>query len=210
MDRKILFKPILKKGQGSGHLRRAVEMLRRFGPHSALLVQESGLEVDEVLTDLGVRKDQIRYSLDSGERWDLIVVDQRVTRVNELELLIEHGVPVALDGGGPGRAYFPFLIDCLPGNTGQAPNAYAAPRQTPNAYATPRQAPNADDAPRQTPNFGTAARLQGDGLELAGILRHEPPDSRAIALLQAHLYRAILAGRDLPGAAVAPKGETVV
>jgi len=164
MDRKILFKPMLKKGQGSGHLRRAVELLRSFGPHSALLIQECGLEVADVLTDLGVRKDQIRYALDSGERWDLIVVDQRVTQANELEMLIEYGVPIALDGGGPGRAYFPFLIDCLPGNTGQAPNAYAASQQTPNAYAAPRQTPNADDASQQIPN-AYAAPGQTSSLE---------------------------------------------
>ena len=118
---KVLIKPALKEGLGSGHLRRAVDLLPQLGSESAILVAGNTLSVGDtkemLLRPLGVDPGQIaiREQYDPDEFWDIILLDQRETFVTDLNSYSARSLVVALDEGGEARDYLPYLIDCFPG-----------------------------------------------------------------------------------------------
>jgi 2-polyprenyl-3-methyl-5-hydroxy-6-metoxy-1,4-benzoquinol methylase len=61
--------------------------------------------------------------LESGRRWDLVLLDARRTTRVELQALMRVGRVVSLDEGGEARDYASFLIDALPGPPGTAGTA---------------------------------------------------------------------------------------
>ncbi|MBA7624667.1 Ubiquinone biosynthesis O-methyltransferase [subsurface metagenome] len=118
---KVLFYPSLKKGQGSGHLRRSLALVKQLGHRGFLLLEdclaESGRDREEVLKELDYPKSNIRERYNPDEHWDLIVMDRKSTDPSELERFARRALVIGIDEGGKAREYFPYLIDLLPGIT---------------------------------------------------------------------------------------------
>ncbi len=124
---KALLVPAVRRGMGSGHLRRMLFLLRELDGGSALLLEDcraqSGLAARELLSAMGVELPgaALRERYDPQERWDMVVLDRRRTAARELRRFA--GQPVfALDEGGPARALAAYVIDALPAPGAAEPN----------------------------------------------------------------------------------------
>ena len=144
MGRSFLFVPSLRRGNGTGHLRRCLALMRAMdslsqaekrvspgasnygagGPSSAdlpelFLYLPEELRRSELLTiieDYRIDSARILSSVDELPRpfSDFVVVDRRATGAEEYELFSSLGVPVGIDEGGETRGSFPLLIDTFP------------------------------------------------------------------------------------------------
>ena len=141
--------PAVRRGMGTGHLRRTAELARRLGPEGALLLEgcreEFGLGPRELLDSLGLDSrgleargvsclEEYRQAdpqpvrvreagaPPEGGPWDLVVLDRRATTRAELARFA--GTPVVgFDEGGEARRYAAYVIDLLPTPPGlSAPN----------------------------------------------------------------------------------------
>ena len=125
-DRTIQFIPSVREGNGTGHLRRCLEMAEvmnettRFNgviSVSVLFEQPSGKTprnlsaVDSILDAFSTVP--VRFET-AGSHSGLTVIDRRESTIAYVESLRMSSTVVGLDEGGPGRGYCDYLIDTLP------------------------------------------------------------------------------------------------
>jgi len=166
---RVLFVPAVRRGMGTGHLRRTAELARRLGPQAGLLLEgcreEFGLGPRELLDSLGLDSRELEargvgclekyrqadpqpvHSGETGARpegrpWDLVVLDRRATTRAELGRYAGIAV-VGLDEGGEARRYAAYVIDLLP-----TPPGFPAPNQVCPGLLLPGD-PDAAGAPAQ-------------------------------------------------------------
>lgn len=111
----MLFIPSAKQSEGTGHIRRCLELLAQFP--NGYIYCESDAERARVhsvaaAAGHGVSDGQIVTRL--NEPWNLILVDRRATTEKEFLRYAPYGVTVGLDEGGAARGLFSYLIDTLP------------------------------------------------------------------------------------------------
>ena len=112
--KKILCVVTYNKDIGSGHLKRMLRLLDSLGSQAHLYVPSP--DAIRLITLLGasVSEEQMCSRPDQDGPWDLIVLDNYQTSIEEAEKWLNLGRVVALDEGGPARGILPYLIDTLP------------------------------------------------------------------------------------------------
>lgn len=125
---KVLLVPAIRRGMGSGHLRRCLGLARRWGGDAAVLLEDcrarSGCDAGQLLAPLDAEglRPRILEAFDPREPWDLVLFDRWRTDLSALECFARLPV-VGLDEGGPARRFFPYLIDTPVGwSAGHSPN----------------------------------------------------------------------------------------
>ena len=127
MSLSILFVPSVSKGNGSGHLMRCLSLARSLGRRAAVFVPEAKSETSWSAAELSLSysrelvgvnlvtslRDPARYGGGSGP-WDLVVLDRRVTPLEELAFWERIAPVLAMDEGGEARASAHYLVDILP------------------------------------------------------------------------------------------------
>jgi 2-polyprenyl-3-methyl-5-hydroxy-6-metoxy-1,4-benzoquinol methylase/spore coat polysaccharide biosynthesis predicted glycosyltransferase SpsG len=120
MRRSFLFAPSIRRGNGTGHLQRAIALMNRLKEAADLRLYLPGDEADEEMLALvrakGVDEGLIlREERSAGrDRFDFVLVDRRSCSLEEYERFSSFGLPIGLDEGGPCRSVFPYLIDSFP------------------------------------------------------------------------------------------------
>ncbi|HOX92250.1 MAG TPA: methyltransferase domain-containing protein, partial [Spirochaetales bacterium] len=130
--KRILLVPSVRKGNGSGHLVRCFALAKALGPGACLYLSDNADPQQRTATELALSYPQhfeqssVCTSIASGERFDLVIVDNRATPYDELERWASLGPVVCIDEGGPARSYAEYLVDILPraqsGRKAIAPN----------------------------------------------------------------------------------------
>lgn len=113
--RLILFYPSVKSGEGTGHLRRVIELVKNLESDFRVAIYIPQKEkLKSVAKDLlqEVDDDLVLQAIPSNV--SLIVLDNFRTSEEEMLALKKIAPVVAIDEGGAGRAYSDFLIDVLP------------------------------------------------------------------------------------------------
>lgn len=122
-----------RRGHGTGHLRRCLEIVLEMSkPVDWLLPVRRGDEWysrTEVIRLLGA--DRIPESVQWVEKpmgpYDRVIVDQRETSVTDLHSFNSRGLILGIDAGGDARKYASYLIDVLPTPPGTEPPNIADP-----------------------------------------------------------------------------------
>lgn len=112
---KILFIPSLRRGNGSGHLKRCLEWGKKFKIQHVLVYSENGEDlIDYMDHPLSLAHGNIQWHhQEAGSDWSLVVLDNRETRRLPESL---RGIPlIALDESGNIRESASYVIDTLPG-----------------------------------------------------------------------------------------------
>jgi len=107
---RFLLSPVIFKGNGTGHLKRCIELAEKL---NARILTHQDIQCDPVIEVPAERTLPIR-DLASLGNWDFILLDRRATSLAEAKKLAHHGCLIGLDEGGPSRSYIPYLIDSLP------------------------------------------------------------------------------------------------
>ena len=113
----ILCVPCVKKGKGTGHLRRCLQIALETGAN-VYIPEDAGLEeIDELLADAknnGLKEEQIVQRLPEKNEYDLIVTDA-FTLDRELALALSKAAPVvAIDEGSLNADLCDCLVDIIP------------------------------------------------------------------------------------------------
>jgi len=116
-NKSYLLVPSCNKGNGTGHLRRMIELYRGLKESSSVSIfinTEQLPEIHKKLLDESVDEDDIyKIALPFNETWDFIVVDYRNTPNKLFSYLSLKGFLIGIDEGNS-RAYFNYLIDIIP------------------------------------------------------------------------------------------------
>lgn len=119
----ILLFPTLKKGCGSGHLKRMIRLHHQF-PDSAVFLEHNDNPVYFPLFD------DCRASVLIGEipsNTEAVVFDNFRTSASQLKKFPANIIRIGIDEGGPVRSRFDYLLDILPVvKRQQAPNYASA------------------------------------------------------------------------------------
>ena len=131
--KKILIIPSIRKGNGTGHLRRTVNLALEFMKKRitvAILADRAGYRENECFS-----VDEIKSFLPGGRRkmpeiitetvassWDLCIFDTRDMKNQRLSYFSGRTMTLGLDEGGEAREYFDYLIDVLPNLEKSEPN----------------------------------------------------------------------------------------
>jgi 2-polyprenyl-3-methyl-5-hydroxy-6-metoxy-1,4-benzoquinol methylase/spore coat polysaccharide biosynthesis predicted glycosyltransferase SpsG len=126
--RSYLFVPAGGAGEGLGHVTRCLRLAEQLtsvrpkaGARPRIAFVASHL--DEASRNLlgcllvkrrGSVRPEVLPDLEPGRQWDLVVLDDRATSVEELHRLQERGPVICLDEGGRARMKASFLIDAIP------------------------------------------------------------------------------------------------
>ena len=147
----MLFVPSAKPGDGIGHLRRSLDLLNAI-PGSALYLEDEvqNRRARAVTSGLRIPSGRIVNRIDGA--WDLIVLDRRATKREELPRFGEHAIILGIDEGGEVRELLPYLIDTLPLPTGRSkPNLFSTGFQSQPAR---RRSPDDPETGRALVSFG--------------------------------------------------------
>ena len=113
-----LLVPACEEGNGTGHLRRMIDLYIRLKESSSCFVfiySRSISEIHNRLLSHGVDSDDLYMeTLPAAGFWDFIIVDYRSTSRSLVDLLGSRGVLIGIDEGGPLRGGYDFLIDIIP------------------------------------------------------------------------------------------------
>ncbi len=142
--RTIRFVPSIRKGNGTGHLRRCLEMAAAInnqeGSVSAQLLLETGGETLSTVDHMLRAYPQVPVSFvapgpardPAPEDAKITVLDSRANSQARVEELRSRTIVVGYDEEGPGRRYCHYLIDTLPAVTRRSePNVIAAAVRAP-------------------------------------------------------------------------------
>ena len=124
-DRIIVFVPSVQEGLGTGHLRRACLLMQELSEHIRCVLYLHGEShppfVQEVIKKTGITA----VVEEIPEHTCLFVLDNFRTESEEVQRLKKIAPVIALDEGGPGRAYADYLVDVLPSLSDHAPSQQA-------------------------------------------------------------------------------------
>ena len=113
-----LLVPSCEEGNGTGHLRRMIDLYRKLKETclcSVFIPVQIISEIHNNLLSSGVDPaDHITGTLPNSDLWDFIVVDYRDTPVSLIDLLQPKGFLIGIDEGGASRGGYQFLIDIIP------------------------------------------------------------------------------------------------
>ncbi len=117
---RFLFVPSVRRGNGTGHVQRALNWVSQMPKGSAgvfikkiewrdefsQLASAAGVDDHTFITD---------HTRVTSSRWDFAVLDQRATEKAEFSSWTRTGIQlIGLDEGGPKRRRFSYLIDTFP------------------------------------------------------------------------------------------------
>ncbi|MBI9108329.1 MAG: class I SAM-dependent methyltransferase [Spirochaetales bacterium] len=129
----ILLIPSVKKGNGTGHIKRCTalsERLQSLGADTGILVDSSEArryscysagDVEQFLTKTRGRKPQILTDSVASD-WDVCIFDTRQARTSRLNSFNGISLCIGIDEGGAAREFFDYLIDILPNLEKTDPN----------------------------------------------------------------------------------------
>lgn len=116
----ILLVPSVKKGQGTGHLRRCLKAATKIGA-TVYIPENAGLAETKALVDdakkNGLFDWQITCHFPNKDEYALVVADCFSLEKDEAEKLSEVAVLAALDEGSDFSVYADYLLDIIPGVT---------------------------------------------------------------------------------------------
>lgn len=133
VKKKILIIPSIRRGNGTGHIRRAVKLasdLIEKGAEVSILADQAGYrqserfdikEISSFLPAGKARKPSITTETPADD-WDICIFDTRDLKPQRLSLFSGRTMTVGLDEGGDAREYFDYLIDVLPNLEKHEPN----------------------------------------------------------------------------------------
>lgn len=116
--------PSIKKGRGTGHLRRGLKFLEEYGNNGYLWLPDENESVNYQELFKNLNKELINRIISNGKfpAADLIITDLFRTERKLLQMLASIAPVVGIDEGGSMRSQFSFLIDTLPNLHGSAAN----------------------------------------------------------------------------------------
>lgn len=106
----MLLVPACESRQGIGHLKRSIFFLSKCDKNYYLYLPLDINLSNELQISLKEKTHIIR-SLDTKEKWDLIILDKRMTTKKDFNKFFFLGTVIGLDEGGGSRKYFPYLVD---------------------------------------------------------------------------------------------------
>ncbi|TVR34545.1 MAG: methyltransferase domain-containing protein [Spirochaetaceae bacterium] len=110
----IVFVPETAPGAGTGHVRRCIELYKRFAPDAALyLPPEVRPELLRSVTD-EVGSDAVIQSTQGFSNFQAIVLDRPVLQRRDFTRWLRHSIVIGIDSGGGGRRYCSYTIDIIP------------------------------------------------------------------------------------------------
>lgn len=113
-----LLVPTCEEGNGTGHLRRMIDLYRKLKKSSlsSVFIPAKAIpEIHKKLLSHGVDPaDLYTETLPETDLWDFIVVDYRDTPACLIDILQLKGILIGIDEGGGHRGGFEFLIDIIP------------------------------------------------------------------------------------------------
>ena len=113
-----LLVPSCEEGNGTGHLRRMIDLYRKLKEttgSSVFIPAKAIPEIHKNLLSNGVDPaDLYTETLPETEFWDFIIVDYRDTPASLIDILKLKGFLIGIDEGGGSRGGFEFLIDIIP------------------------------------------------------------------------------------------------
>lgn len=117
-SRAILFIPSVREGDGIGHMRRCLDLLKTV-PLGALYLaggesEERRLREVARAANVDLPAERLVRNGAASRRWDLVILDRRKTSAEELDSFRRLGPLVGMDEGGEARKSVPYLIDTLP------------------------------------------------------------------------------------------------
>ncbi len=131
--KRILIIPSIKKGNGSGHIRRSIKLAQRLsacGAHAYIFADSvtsrshdcyTKEDIRQLFPAGSVRKIKILTEAVPSE-WDICIFDTRETSVPRLSNFLGRTFTVGIDEGGAAREFFDYLIDVLPNLEKTEPN----------------------------------------------------------------------------------------
>ncbi len=129
----ILLIPSVGRGNGTGHLRRCIELAVKFHNHPEIKCalytglpyldhdQYSDQEIQKLITAKKAEPLEIIDSI-NPEDWDICIFDERETSAKKLHNFSGKTLSIGIDEGGNARDYFDYLIDILPNMEESEPN----------------------------------------------------------------------------------------
>lgn len=129
----ILLIPSIRKGNGTGHLKRCVllaERLQLFGAEAGILIdsaearRHSCYTVEQTAAFFSKsRRKKPRILTDAvASDWDICIFDTRQANLSRVNNFNGISLCIGLDEGGASREYFDYLIDILPNLEKTEPN----------------------------------------------------------------------------------------
>lgn len=122
----VLFVPSVKKGQGTGHLRRALECAKEIGGFIYIPENYTLEETDSILTEYlsnGIFEYQIVRTFPEENEYSVIVADCFSMEKSEIQELKKIAPVIALDEGSNYTEEIDYLIDIIPSlNLDRKPN----------------------------------------------------------------------------------------
>ena len=110
----IVFVPETAPGAGTGHLRRCIDLYKRFAPDAALyLPPDVRPELLDSVTD-EVGTDAVIRSSEGFSAFQAIVLDRPVVQRRDFTRWLRHSIVIGIDSGGSGRRYCSYTIDIIP------------------------------------------------------------------------------------------------
>jgi 2-polyprenyl-3-methyl-5-hydroxy-6-metoxy-1,4-benzoquinol methylase/ribosomal protein S27AE len=125
-NRTFLLVPAAGAGEGMGHLARCLRLAGRLRGRVTFLTARMdsaarALLAEEIRRFPRRSRPSVIAKPGAGAFWDIILIDARRTRREELENLMQRGEVVCLDEGGQARDRAPFIVDALPSSPGSPP-----------------------------------------------------------------------------------------
>lgn len=131
VNRGILLYPLIREGQGTGHLRRCLELCSGNERCYLYIPEDTDIsrEQEKLISDtLGsCRDEKIVHSVSSERTWEWIVFDRKESSAEEVIRFSASYPVVGLDEAGTGRNFFSYCIDTLPGPPNIPPANLFAP-----------------------------------------------------------------------------------
>lgn len=131
MRKRILLIPSCREGNGTGHLKRMLNLYTVLSKtcHTRIYLPcSSPSEGYTAMLKGKVKQDALFAGIfPPDETFDFIVVDKRQTLRSEFRDWDERGILIGIDEGGEMRNHFPYLIDTLPTAAGETPPNISCP-----------------------------------------------------------------------------------
>lgn len=112
----ILFVPSVKKGRGTGHLKRCLTLAKRLNAYILIPESHTLIETEDVVRSSKINTRQIitKYPSSGEKEYSLIVTDLFKMESDELALLLKAGPIVSLDEGSVLDNQIDYLLDIIP------------------------------------------------------------------------------------------------